>query len=133
MSKHIFYTLYKYKPAYVLLGWNKSMCGYFMVIDYLNSPEPAALFNHRQLKEPYSQSIESLLHVLEKEFKLSVPDEMIVEILQDTTANIDKKSVIHALIDGKYQREEGIINTLNGRVIRVKAPKIQHKLMTPTT
>jgi len=133
MSKHIFYTLYKYKPAYVLLGWNKSMCGYLMVIDYLNSPKPSPLFSHMFLKEPYPNSIDPLLHALEKEFKLSVPDEMVLEILQDAKVkeSVDKKEVIHALINNCHQREEGVIDTINGRVVRIKAPKIQQRLMTP--
>jgi len=131
MSKHLFYTVYKRTPAYVLLGWDKLMQGYFMVIDYLNTHKSSPLFSHTFLKEPYPNSIDYFLHVLEKEMALSVPDEMIIEIIQDAKAKTDvgEKDVIHALIDGCHQREEGVIDTINGAVVRIKAPKIQNGMI----
>lgn len=131
MSKHLFYTTYKRNPVYVLLGWDKSMQGYFMVIDYLNSYKPSPLFSHASLKEPYPNSIDHFLHVLKRELRLFVPNQMIIEVIQDAKSetDIDTKEVIHALIDGCHQREEGIIEMLNGAVVRIKAPKIQNRMM----
>ena len=92
------------------------MQGYFMVIDYVNSLKPAPLFSHVFLKPPYPRTVDTLLHVLEKEFKLSVPDPMLAEVLQDAKANIGQKEVRHVLVDGKHQRDEGVIDTFNGVV-----------------
>jgi len=131
VSKHLFYTIYRKHPAYVLLGWDKSLQGYFMVVDYLNHPRSSPLFNHADLTEPYPNSIDYFLRVLEKELAFPVPDEMIIEIIQDAKAKEDTntKEVIHAVIDGCHQREEGIIDTISGAVVRVKSPKILSKLM----
>lgn len=116
MSRHLFHLRYKNKPAYVLIGWNRAMQGYSMVLDYTNNLQNTPLFSNTQLKNAYPHSIEIFLDILEREFKLFLPDAMLVEILRDARQNIGTKDVVHFIINGCHKRGEDIIDTFNEKI-----------------
>jgi len=116
MSRHLIYMRYNNKPIYVLIGWNGAMQGYFMVINYINNLQNMPLFSNIHLNPPYPSSIEIFLDILEREFKLFLPDAILVEILRDVRQNIGDKDVVHLIVNGCHQRQESVIDTLNEQI-----------------
>jgi hypothetical protein len=87
MSQHYFDTTWGSQLISILMGWDRPLQGYFMVIESPENDEPLwCNLSH----EP------------------SHPDilEMIQEILEDGAKNVGNKQVRHSLEDGIYARFE---------------------------
>jgi len=79
-----------------------------MVIDHLIERQSEPLFSNRDQQDRHSSSIDPLLNVLERQFKLSVPDAMLCELIQDMKQKCCSKEITHTLIKGRHQRTESI-------------------------
>ncbi len=106
MSQHIYFTSHNNELTSVLMGWDKPLQGFFMVIDKpdlgLDEPFWSNLIDHIP---NYPKTLDSFLKVLSK-FKISVPKQMIEEVLADGEQNFGNKEVLHSFFDGIYKRTE---------------------------
>ena len=105
MSRHYFKTKYSGKPVEVLMGYDRPLQGFFMVIDYLEEPEEddGYIFSNLWQDDPHPKTLQPYLEKLE-ELKISVPPEMIIEIEKDGRENMGNKNVRHSMNDGTYTR-----------------------------
>jgi hypothetical protein len=107
MSRHYFKTEYSGKPVEVLMGFDRPLNGFFMVIDYLveseGEEEDGYIFSNLWQNEPYPKTLRPYLEKLE-ELKISVPAEMIEEIKADGRLKAGNKSVRHTMVNGTYER-----------------------------
>lgn len=106
MSQHIFYTIHNDELISILMGWDKPLQGYFMVIDKpdlgLDEPFWSNLINNNP---NYPKTLDPFLKILSK-LKITVPKQMIDEILADGDQNLGNKEVLHSFYDGMYKRTE---------------------------
>ncbi len=110
MSRHYFQTTYAEKPVEVLMGFDRPLNGFFMVIDYLNEPEndeddedDGYIYSNMWEKNPHPDSLTPYLEKL-AELDISIPAEMIQEIEIDGAFKTGNKHVRHAVVDGTYTR-----------------------------
>lgn len=108
MSRHFFNTLHAGKPVQVLMGYDRPMAGYFMVIEYVKTPEEdeddGYLYSNLYELESHPRSLSGYLTTL-SELGIVVPSEMISKIEADGNANMGNKDVHHSLVNGLYSRE----------------------------
>lgn len=110
MSRHYFKTEYSGKPVEVLMGFDRPLDGFFMVIDYLEEPEDdedeeddGYIFSNLWQEDPHPQTLKPYVDKL-AELKISVPTEMIEEIEEDGRLKMGNKNVRHSVVDGTYER-----------------------------
>jgi hypothetical protein len=97
MSQHIFSTEYKGRSVSILMGWDRPLQGYFMVIEetdregylYTNLDDPAVSSNYGLPK-----SLDHFMRKLE-EFALSIPERMAQEIKADALSNVGNRYVTY--------------------------------------
>ena len=110
MSQHINFTSHNNELTSVLMGWDKPLQGFFMVIDKpdlgLDEPFWSNLNDHNP---NYPKTLYSFLKILFK-LKITVPKQMIDEILADGEQNMGNKEVFHSFYDGIYTRSEHRFN-----------------------
>lgn len=97
MSQHIYPSSYKGLPITILMGWDRPLQGFFMVIEleeaegliYSNLDDPKLI--------PFGGLPDSLEHFSEKldELGLSVPQAMIEQIELDAAANVGNRHVLY--------------------------------------
>lgn len=107
MSRHYFQTTYAGKPAEVLMGFDRPLDGFFMIIDYLDEPEDDNedhyIYSNMREKNPHPPTLTPFLEKL-AELDISIPAEMIQEIEIDGAFKTGNKNVRHAVVDGSYTR-----------------------------
>lgn len=102
MSQHHFYTIHENQKTHVLMGWDRPLQGYFMVITKgkeSNDPFWSNLYqeeSHPKTIVPYTTLLEQL--------SIKLPQQMIIEILEDGENNVGNKVVVHNLDDSGYSR-----------------------------
>ena len=101
MSQHYFDTTCAGEPASVLMGWDRPLQGYFMVIDsarrdeYVYSNlEDLALAHCGGLSRSLDYFVEKL-----RELGVSVPARMLSEIRADAVSNVGNRHVAYG-VDG---------------------------------
>jgi hypothetical protein len=104
MSQHYFKTQNEIGSLNILIGWDKPMQGYFMVIDYEKSLSDQPLFSNLTLDIPYPKSLTSYLVILE-EHGIKIPYQLIEEVKLDGEENIGNRFVEHVYINGLYQKK----------------------------
>ena len=87
------------------MGWDRSLQGFFMVINKADRDEPFWLNLNYEPSHP--DTLQPFFDVLKK-LNIQPPAEMIEEINQDARANQGNKQVIHILKENGYDRIEGI-------------------------
>ena len=108
MSQHHFYTLHQHEKTHILMGYDRPLQGFFLVIEKTSDGDYPFWSN---LDQPVSHPKQlgpflDILHGL----NIQLPDQMIAEIIQDAKDNIGNKQVLHQLTPyGVYQRVEGVI------------------------
>lgn len=115
MSQHKFITTHGDSEIVVTMGWDRPLQGFFMSIIKVNA-EPSAsetedkdnpvyLFNCLDQHDSHPREITGyLFELIDRE--IVIPQEMLNELLSDSTHNIGNKIVEHRYVNGKYVREQ---------------------------
>ena len=111
MSQHHFYTTHRTQKIHVLMGWDRPLQGYFMVIEKENDQDEPYWSNLSQ-KESHPQTLMPFIAVLEQ-LNIKVPQRMIIEIMEDGANNAENKEVIHVFNDSGYMRITNQDNNVN--------------------
>lgn len=99
MSQHYFNTQHQGRPIRVLLGWDRPLQGFFMVIERMDAKDDESDYLYSNLTDedlPVSQpqEIAPYLQRLE-EFGIVIPQKMLPEVLSDREQNVGNKVVHH--------------------------------------
>ncbi len=104
MTHHYFHTAHEGVLTHVHMGWNNSLEGFYLIIEkdgYAKGPFWSNL--DRQDKQfHYPQTLDLFVIVLEK-LRITLPPEMIEEVLSDKGRN-KNKLVFHHVGSGEYTR-----------------------------
>lgn len=103
MSQHLFETTMQGKPITILMGWDRPLQGFFMVIDYNHIDLDEPLWSNLNQTESHPKTLDQFIQVLNDfKFDSSVPQQMFDAVLQDQRENCGNKEVIHSMLDGVY-------------------------------
>lgn len=99
MSQHIYKTVHSGRPVQVLMGWDRPLQGFFLVIEYLDK----ALYENNYLYSNIDDMSldcalpKALRPFLDRlaTFGISVPQPMLQQVLADQAANAGNKLVNH--------------------------------------
>jgi hypothetical protein len=103
MSQHYFDTTWGSQLISILMGWDRPLQGYFMVIESPENDEP--LWCNLSHEPSHPDILEPFLAIL-ADLNITIPLQMIQEILEDGAKNVGNKQVRHSLEDGIYARFE---------------------------
>lgn len=114
MSQHIFNTNWNGKAISVLMGYDRPLDGYFMVIDRIQSDQVGDeledefenddyIYSNLFESESHPKSLARYQHKL-FELCIDVPVQMLEEIIEDRAQNIGNKRVLHSMVKGQYSR-----------------------------
>lgn len=107
MSQHIYKTTYQNRPLQVLMGWDKPLSGYFLVLAYEDSKEFENLYSN--LEDPklmqYGGLPPTIEPFLEKllELGIEVPEAILDEVEMDGIFNMGNRVVVYD--------EKGLVKT----------------------
>ncbi len=118
MSQHFFSTMHEGNPVTVLLGWDRPLGHYFMVIER-DQPAPANeagiseesdyeeeyLYSNLNEKNPFNKSMDYFKSKLEQ-FGIQVPAQMFVQIELDQLYNVGNRRVFYES-DGSFKEGGG--------------------------
>jgi hypothetical protein len=106
MSQHLYATTHESQPVTILMGWDRPLQGYFMLIERTDTKDADYLYSN--LGDPdllhcmgLPNTVHHFLDVLEN-LGLSVPATMLVEIGLDAANNVGNRFVRY-LPDGSVQ------------------------------
>lgn len=108
MSQHYFETVYKGFPITVILGWDRPMQHFFMVIkkpaELIGDPkyfhDDEVLYSNLYDANAYGHDLEYFGEVL-RYFQIVAPASMFVQVLRDFLRNAGNRFVKHAA-DGSF-------------------------------
>jgi hypothetical protein len=106
MSQHHFYLSHLEQPCHILMGWDKPLQGYFMVIE---KPQDAdrPFWSNLDYTPAHPKSLDRFIEILNF-FGLHVPCQMLEEVRCDGEGNIGNKVVLHQLHNGIYYRKDKV-------------------------
>src|SRR5581483_5231448 len=98
-------TLFHREPVVVYMGWDRPLQGFFMFIERpaCGDDDCRYLYSNLDEEEPHPKTIGRYLDVL-RCLEISIPDEMIDEVLRDGRENFGNKTIEHRIIDGRYRK-----------------------------
>lgn len=106
MSRHYFKTEYRGKAVTVLMGYDKPLGGFFMVIEDDGREDDEYIcsnlyeeITHPKSLSPYRARLEQL--------GIFVLDEMLMEIEADGAVLMGNKDVYHSIVNGTHRRIVG--------------------------
>lgn len=108
MSQHIYNTTRKGSKVQVLMGWDRPLGGFFLVVEDLQTDDDCYLYSN--LEDPtlvYCNGLPrniAYFQVKLVELGLHVPDQMIQEIINDQKNNVGNR-VVHYDEAGRIDRE----------------------------
>lgn len=102
MSRHYYKTEYQGKPITVVMGYDRPLAGFFMVIDD-DGLDDEYIFSNLDEENSHPNSIESYRVKLEQ-LGIFVPDEMLLEVEADGAARMGNKDVYHSIVNGTHHR-----------------------------
>ena len=105
MSQHFFNTTYQEKPVIVLIGYDRPMQGFFMVIDYSSGDEEEGYIYSNLFEEETHPNDLGNYQVKLEELGIRITDEMFKELEFDQINRIGNKTVRHSIVDGYYRRQ----------------------------
>ena len=103
MSQHYFSTHHEGVETTVLMGWDRPLKGYFMVIEKVDD-EDLPFWSNLDCVESHPDSLDPFLAVLDQ-LGIKLPPQMILEVLDDAVQNMGNKRVTHQVVEGVYSRE----------------------------
>lgn len=99
MSQHYFETQHGDRPVTILMGWDRPLQGFFMVIEAEGVEDDGQDYIYSNLTDRQLRSVrglpDSLDHYMAKlaELDLSVPAQMLKEIQADAAADVGNRHV----------------------------------------
>ena len=118
MSQHHFFTLHDNKKTQILLGWDRPLQGFFLVIDRDGDNVDTPFWSNLYIKESHPKKIDSFLLVL-KENGINLPEAVIQEVIKDGLENFGNKVVVHSYKNENYKRSE--LEFIPGQLPHAKA------------
>ncbi|HCT7642195.1 TPA: hypothetical protein OT834_003001 [Morganella morganii] len=108
MSQHHFNTIHKGFPITVILGWDRPMQQFFLVIkkpaELVGDPkycfDDEVMYSNLYDANPFSHSLEYYGEVL-RYFQIAVPANMFAQVLRDSLGNSGNRVVTHEA-DGSF-------------------------------
>ncbi len=102
MSRHYFDTSHKGFPITVIVGWDRPMNYFFLVIekpaelidDTMQVEDEDFLYSNLHEIDPFGHDLDYYREVL-RHFHIDVPDSMFIEVLDDAERNIGNRIVKH--------------------------------------
>lgn len=102
MSRHYFETTYKDHPVTVLLGWDRALGHYFLVIekqvDFVDPDvtgfDDQYLYSNLYESNPFGLSLEHFKAVLHR-LKITVPANMFTEVQRDSWNNVGNRDITY--------------------------------------
>ncbi|MFT0546134.1 hypothetical protein ACMHYO_07220 [Allopusillimonas ginsengisoli] len=99
MSRHYFDTIHEGFPIIVLLGWDRPMNYFFLVIKkptalIENTMKIEDLYSNLQESDPFNHDLDYYREVL-RHFQILVPKSMFIEVQRDVERNIGNRVVKH--------------------------------------
>lgn len=102
MSQHYFDTFHKGLPITVLLGWDRPLSYFFLVIqkpaELIDSSMEVEsehyLYSYLYEKDPFGLSLDYYRAVL-RHFQILVPESMFIEVQRDCARNVGNRIVVH--------------------------------------
>lgn len=101
MSEHYFRTTSKGSDVQVIAGWSRHWQGLFLVI---KDSAGKLLFSKLDCPAKRPKDINGLKPIL-VEYGIALPAEMVDEILDDSTSNVEDRVVWHTIKDGVHCRD----------------------------
>lgn len=97
MSQHVFASEYQGKPISILMGWDRPLQGFFMVIEVDGADEYIYTNLDDPTLAPFHGLPDSIDHFVEKlgELGLALPARMVQEIQNDSLANVGNRYVTY--------------------------------------
>ncbi len=101
MSQHYCRTSMNNKPVEVLMGWDRPLQGFFMVIFDLSSPKAMEdmIYSNLNERNPYPKVLDPFANKLE-EMGIQVPKTMLEEVEEDKSFDAGNKLRRHELTSG---------------------------------
>lgn len=103
MSRHYFKTEYQGKAITVLMGYDRPLGGFFMVIEDSGQEEDEYIYSNLNEEITHPKSLEQYRAKLEQ-LGIFVPAEMLMEIEADGAALMGNKDVYHSIVNGTHRR-----------------------------
>jgi len=102
VSQHLFDTWHEGAPVTVMLGWDRRLACFFLVIGKLHEPDEdeRLLYSNLHEREPFNQGLDDYREVLRR-FQIDVPESLFSESLSDRERNIGNRIVDHQA-DGSF-------------------------------
>lgn len=109
MSQHIFITTRKEKRVKVLMGWDRPLLGFFLVVEDIDAVDDSYIYSNLEDQTLFScmglpKNI-AYFQVKLAELGVLVPDQMILEILSDKERNIGNRVVNYDKDGNMYDPE----------------------------
>src|SRR3546814_13098438 len=97
MSRHYFNTFHKGSPISVILGWDRPMNYFFLVIEEQNNSadNPMTLdllYSNLQESDPSNHDLDYYRAVL-RHFQIDVPESMFIEVERDRERNTGNRHI----------------------------------------
>ncbi len=102
MSQHHFFTLHHDKKTHILLGWDKPLQGFFLVIekeDDIDNP----FWSNLDIKDSHPKKLDTFIMIL-KNMNIKLPDTIEQEVIRDSINNVVNKIIIHSYKNNVYKR-----------------------------
>ena len=103
MSQHCFYTAHEKEEIQIVMGWDRPLQGYFMVIQK-DFDGDIPFWSNLDHEPSHPNNLDAFLSVLDK-LNIKIPLQMIDEILEDGKNNMGNKVILHSIEDGIYTRK----------------------------
>lgn len=100
MSQHYLASAYNGAAVTVILGWDRPIGHFLLVIEYADK-EGECLYSNLNECHPFQKSLAYYKNKLD-EFGIQVPDQMFSEVERDQALNTGKRYVWHAM-DGTFR------------------------------
>ena len=112
MSRHYFDTFHKGFPVTVLLGWDRPMNYFFLVIekptelidDTMKVESDDFLYSNLHEDDPFAHDLDYYREVL-RHFQILVPESLFIEVQHDAERNVGNRVVKHQA-DGSFTERE---------------------------
>ncbi|HHF0534559.1 TPA: hypothetical protein ACPHXL_003520 [Vibrio alginolyticus] len=106
MSRHYFKTEYQGKAITILMGYDRPLGGFFMVIEDSGQEDDEYIYSNLNEEIAHPKSLEPYCAKLEQ-LGIFVPAEMLMEIEADGDALMGNKDVYHSIVNGTHRRIVG--------------------------
>jgi len=112
MSRHYFDTFHKGFSVTVLLGWDRPMNYFFLVIekptelidDTMKVESDDFLYSNLHESDPFNHDLDYYREVL-RHFQILVPESLFIEVQHDAVRNVGNRVVKHQA-DGSFTERE---------------------------